>query len=195
MTVFNLDDNHKKKGFKITFFRNGGTDMCGEWVTYSGWTFEAWQDYRLYDGSISKKTSKNYSIRITCGYSGRELHTEKCSSLKDSKLKIKEFIQNNYKFIGYFGLYSADNAKTHIFKKIDDKIIWFATALDFKRGYQDKQVFGYGTIYTAYKLHWVKDRIDSLAFGVENIYGGGYSGTGLNNEDIKNQILKELYLS
>ena len=195
MIVYNLDDNHKKKGFKIEFSRDGGTDMCDEWVASNSWSFVAWQDYRLYDGSIHKNNSKSYKIRITCGYSGRELHTEKCDSLKSAKNRIKEYIQLNYKMFGYYGLYSADNAKTHIFKKINDKIIWFATALDFKRGFQEKQAFGYGTIYTAFKLHWVRDRVDSLAFGVENICGGGHSGTGLDDEEIKMEILKALYLS
>jgi len=194
MTVYNLDDNHKKKGFKIEFSRDGGMDMSDEWVASNSWSFVAWQDYRLYDGSIYKRAKGSYPIRITCGYSGRELHTEKCSSLKNAKLKIKEFIQLNYKFLGYYGLYSADNAKTHIFKKVNNEIIWFASCLDFKRGFQEKQALGYGTIYTAFKLHWVRDRVDSLAFGVENIYGGGYSGTGLNDKDIETEILKALYI-
>jgi hypothetical protein len=194
MIVYNLDDNYKKKGFKIEFSRDDGTDICGEWYSINRWSFVAWQDYRLYDGNIYKNNNKNYKIRIVCGYSRRELHTEKCKSLKEAKSKISEFIKSNYKMLGYYNLYSASNVKSHVFKRIDGEMTWFASSLEFGRGFQDKQAFGYGTIYTAFKYHWSK-RVDGLGFWEERITGGGYSGTGLDSKETELEIIKALYLS
>lgn len=195
MIVYNLNDNHKKKGFKIEFSRDGGMDMCDEWIASNSWSFVAWQDYRLYDGSIHKNSSKSYRIIIMCGYTGRELLTETWRSLKESKSRISEYIQLNYKMFGFHRLYSADNFEKHIFKIVDDKMTWVASSIKFKRGWQDPKVFGYGTFYYAWKYHWVKDRVDGLGFGKMEIWGCGRSESGFKDKDIELEITKALYLS
>ena len=192
MTVYNLKDNHKKKGFKLELTANGGTDMWGEWQFSGSYDYVAWNNYKMFQGHISKFKNK-WTASIRCGYTNANINKIQESTLKKLKNSIEEYILKNSKYDRYFGIYTTENIRKLIFKEIDGVMTWISTEFNLSRAYIDSTEYGYGLFYTASKNYWVKDRLDRFSFSYFENKSGCYISSGLKDSEKIKQIHNAIY--
>lgn len=72
----------------IKFYPTGGTDQSGEWVSNYSYQEGEWKNFYF---SISKYNRK---YRLVIKSFSEEILTAECSTIKQAKIKVEDFIRN-----------------------------------------------------------------------------------------------------
>jgi hypothetical protein len=185
-----------RKNFSLTLKRGGEIDVGGEWNPGKDLSFDAWYEYILYTGEITKGR-KGYNLSIRDAFTNDLLLINKSvKNIEDAKREITLWIKEKSKAFRPFILsdaYQINDNMTYIFKEVDGKMTWVATDFGFGKTFYPRDKI-YGNHYSAKKGYFVKNRIDKLFFSKCTIHGSGYSISGLKDEEKEREITKALYV-